>query len=71
MREVLTDLLDALALLLIAAGLGYQATGWTTAALVGARGLSTALIGVGLFTSGLIVLGGSWLAARPTRGDGR
>jgi hypothetical protein len=63
-RDVLTDLLDALALLLIAAGLGFQTTGWVTAATVGSHGLTSVAAGAGLFVAGMVVLGGSYLAAR-------
>lgn len=58
MRAILTTALDALGLLLIAAGLGaltYQWIGWTCLAVAGA-----------------VVLGGSMLAAgqgRPERGE--
>ena len=67
MRETLTDMLDVLALLLLSAGLGCQVAGWTTAALVGSYGLRLVGVGAGLFVSGLVVLVGSWLAARPAR----
>jgi hypothetical protein len=63
-RDLLTDLLDTLALLLISAGLGVQAAGWTIAAVVDRRGLVTVAVGVGLFVAGMVVLGGSWFAAR-------
>jgi hypothetical protein len=63
-RELLTDLLDTLALLLIAAGLGFQTTGWIVAGLIGRHGLNLVAIGCGLFVAGMIVLGGSWIAAR-------
>ncbi len=59
MRDIITTLLDALGLLLVAAGAGagaYELIGWPAAAL-----------------SGAVVLGGSWLAARqgaPGGGDG-
>lgn len=69
MREIITDLLDTAALLLIAAGLGCQATGWTNAAFVGSFGMNSVAVGAGLFVAGMVVLGGSWLAAR--RGDPR
>ena len=69
MRELITDLLDAAALLLIAAGLGYQAAGWVIAGTLGSHGLNSVAIGVGLFVAGMIVLGGSWMASR--RGDPR
>jgi hypothetical protein len=49
----LTDLLDALGLLLIAAGLGFAAS-----VLVGPAGLAV---------SGAVVLAGSYLAQRPAR----
>lgn len=58
MREVLTTALDALGLLLFAAGLGaltYQWIGWTC-----------------LAVTGVVVLAGSALAARQTQaGDAR
>lgn len=69
MREVITDMLDTLALLLIAAGLGCQAMGWFNAAMVGSFGLNAVAVGSGLFVTGIIVLGGSWMASR--RGDPR
>lgn len=58
MREHLTTALDALGLLLVAAGLGalvYQWIGWTC-----------------LAVAGMVVLAGSWLAAAPVkRGEKR
>lgn len=53
MREHLTDLLDTLGLLAVAAGLGFAAGHW-----IGWAGLAV---------SGAVVLGGSWLAQRPRR----
>ena len=67
MREILTDLLDTLALVAMATGLGMQAAGWTAAWLVGSSGLVWVPAGAGVFLGGLVVLGGSWLASRPTR----
>lgn len=69
MREIITDLLDTAALLLIAAGLGFQTEGWVTAATVGSHGLDSVAIGAGLFVAGMVVLGGSWMAAK--RGEPR
>jgi hypothetical protein len=63
-RELLTDLLDTLGLLLVAAGFGFLATGGIITAAVGVRGLATVAVGVGLLVAGVVVLGGSWLAAR-------
>lgn len=59
MREVVTTLLDVLGLLLVAAG--------TAAAVYPVAGLG------GLAAGGVVVLGGSWLAARrsPPGGEGR
>lgn len=56
MREVLTTVLDALGLLLIAAGLAaltYRWIGWTC-----------------LATAGVVILGASLYAARPPRKRG-
>lgn len=55
MREVLTTTLDALGLLLLAAGLGafvYQWIGWSA-----------------LAVAGIVVLAGSAVASRPPRSD--
>lgn len=54
MRTVVTTLLDAAGLLLLAAGAGAALWPWTAAG--------------GLGTAGLVVLGGSWLAARQDGG---
>lgn len=67
MRETLTNLLDALALLLLAAGLGFQATGWMTVVFSGSHGFNIAATGVGLTIAGLVVFTGSWLASRPAQ----
>lgn len=69
MRETLTDLLDALALLLLAAGAGTQVAGWAAVLLTGASGLDIALTGAGVFVAGLVVLAGSWYAGRPPRSE--
>ena len=56
MRDLVTTLLDALGLLLVALGVGaalYSLAGW------GAAGVS-----------GVVVLAGSWWAARHDRGGG-
>jgi hypothetical protein len=57
MREHLTTLLDAVGLLLFAAGMAaltYRWIGWTC-----------------LAVAGVLVIGGSALAARPKRGDAK
>lgn len=64
MRELITDLLDTLALLLIAAGLGCQVAGWITVAVAGVSALAPVAVGAGLFVAGMVVLGGSWMAAK-------
>lgn len=51
MRDLLTTLLDAIGLLLLAAGVGFAA--------------SYAIGPAGLAASGVVVLTGSWLASRP------
>jgi hypothetical protein len=56
-RERITTALDAAGLLLIAAGVGAGAYRW----------LGWAALAV----SGLVVLGGSWLAASPARKGGK
>lgn len=69
MLGIITDVLDVVALALLAAGLGVQVYGWLTVALVGAHGFNSVAAGAGLFVAGLTVLGGSWLAAK--RGEPR
>jgi hypothetical protein len=68
-RETLTNLLDALALLLLAGGLGCQAAGWTVVVVRGSYGFNVAMLGLGLFVAGATVLAGSWIASRPARGE--
>lgn len=53
MRDLLTDLLDALGLLVLAAGLGLATLSWRH--------------GMALSVAGAVVLGGSWLASRPVK----
>lgn len=66
MRETLTDLLDALAIILLAAGLGCMAAGWTAVAMH-IDGVITGLVGIGLTVAGLVVFVGSMIASRPPR----
>lgn len=57
MKEIITDVLDALGLLAGAAGAGLAVAGiWLGSAAVG--------VGVGLLTAGAVVVGGSILMAR-------
>lgn len=64
MLGIITDALDTVALLLLAAGLGFQASGWMTVAMVGSHGFNQVATGAGLFVAGAVILGGSWLAAK-------
>jgi hypothetical protein len=72
-RELVTTVLDALGLLLVAAGLGIHAYGWilTTAS---SRGLDQVAAGAGLTVAGGTVLAGvrlaDWMAARAARRPG-
>jgi hypothetical protein len=68
-RETLTNLLDAAGLLLLAAGLGCQASGYVTLVVRGSYGFDVAMLGLTLFVTGAVVLGGSWFASRPARGE--
>lgn len=74
MRELVTTLLDAVGLLLVAAGVGLAVAGLVWLA-VSARGVDTVARGAGVTAAGVVVLAGSWLAARqgrprPPRRDG-
>lgn len=57
MRDLITDLLDVLALLLIAAGAGVAVVAWR--------------IGAALAVAGLVVGAGSLWIARPPRAPGQ
>lgn len=70
MRETLTNLLDALAVLLLAGGLGCLAAGGTTAVVRGSWGFTVAMLGLGLTVAGTTVLVGTWWATRPPFDDG-
>lgn len=66
MREVLTSSLDALAVLLVAAGIGCLASGASLAAFADRENLPLLIAtGVGLTVAGFVVLFFSWLASRP------
>jgi hypothetical protein len=76
-RELVTTLLDAVGLLLVAAGLGLHHYGWILTA-ASPRGLDQVAAGAGLSVAGGTVLAGvrlaDWLAARaarPRSGGGR
>lgn len=64
MRERLTDLLDALGLILIGLGLGCEVTGWFAVLMDVLPGLAIAAFGLGLLTVGVVLLLGSWWASR-------
>jgi hypothetical protein len=67
-RERLTDLLDAFGLILLGIGLGCEVTGWFAVLMRVEHGLAIAAGGLGLVTTGSVLLAGSWLATRPDRG---
>ena len=64
MREIITDLLDVLALLLIASGLGFQTAGWVSVGADAGPGMVLVATGGGLLVAGIVVLLGSYYAAR-------
>lgn len=55
MRDVLTTLIDLLAVLLLATGVGVALAAWSPAA--------------GFIGAGGLLLGSSWLASRPGKGE--
>lgn len=67
MRETLTSLLDFLALLLLALGIGALVGGGAATALDMVFGLPTVVIGLGMFVAGVVVFAGSLLASRPPK----
>lgn len=67
MREVATTLLDALGLVLVAAGTGCQIFGWVYLWVMGPDGFEWVALGAGLLAAGVILLVGSWLADRMSR----
>jgi hypothetical protein len=74
LRDHMTDLLDVLGVLLVAAGVGLQVYGWVLVA-VSPRGFDQVAAGAGLAAAGGAALAGSWLADRLDRprrpGEGR
>lgn len=67
MRDTLTSLLDFLAVLLLAAGVGFLATGWPVVLALGLHtwGFGIGMTGVGFTASGLVVLFSSLFVSRP------
>lgn len=65
MRDTVTTLLDALAIVVTAIGLGFLAAGWTAVVLYGPTGRTAAMIGIGLTVTGLAIGVASWLTSRP------
>lgn len=55
MREIVTTLLDLLAVLLLATGVGVGLAHWSPA--------------LGFLGAGALLLGSSWLASRPGKGE--
>lgn len=70
MRERLTDLLDAAGLILLGLGLGCETTGWLAVFMRVGFGRAVAAAGMGVITTAVVLLVGSWIAARPVASGG-